>query len=490
MRSTLLVIIFCLFCTIVGRSQSESECNLEYSVVPLWYIEPCNTNEHGDWTLVFEDDFEDESINTSNWYTYPDGWQRHHGNELQYYLDDNIVLSDGLLKLTAKREPGYYPCYDIDAAGNFYSHQEYFEYTSGWIQTKANFQYGLFEIRCKIPKGKGFWPAFWFYGNGREIDVFEFRGDKPHRPQTDIHVWCDDGGHEHFSEWHNLIDDFSDDFHTFSLEWDEHRLRFYVDGILIRTECFYYSIIGDCIADLSNLASGYYLKSPFFPNPSQHIIINLAISQDGGGIHSASAPDATTVFPSSFDIDYIRVYKKNNPNVNRSLCQVDLETDPSVTTADNIVLGGCEGDSIIKNNQVSINIANEAIILSDGFYAAPGSVFIAKINNDATRSVVANIDMDNTYENEEENENEKSVMSSSEIVYPNPNDGSFNVILPLDENEHYVVEIINIEGKRVYFKDNVVSNEIVLNTNLKKGLYILKASNEKQSFVNKIVINR
>ena len=97
---------------------------------------------------------------------------------------------------------------------------------------------------------------------------------------------------------------------------------------------------------------------------------------------------------------------------------------------------------------------------------------------------------DNTVEYVDEIRKEKSVANLSNIVYPNPNDGSFNVILPLDENEHYVVEIINIEGKRVYFKDNVVSNEIVLNTNLKKGLYILKASNEKRSFVKKIIVNQ
>lgn len=487
MKSSLLIFFF-LICTYTAFSQKGKDCNPEHEKVLLYNTGPCDNCEHGDWVLVFEDDFNEESINTSSWYTYPDEWQRHHGNELQYYLDDNIVLSDGLLKLTAKREPGYYPCYDIDAMGNHYSHQEYFEYTSGWIQTKANFQYGLFEIRCKIPEGKGFWPAFWLFGGDREIDIFEFRGDSINSPYFTVHNW--EESHYYCCTRFDLQENFSDSYHIFSLEWDDIKLIYRIDNVVKKTIYRYKTLNGVEVNSLNYLPSSLYLQNPYFPRKAQHLIINLAISENGGGMENASAPDATTVFPSSFDIDYIRVYKKNNPNVNRSLCQIDLKTDPSVTTADNIVLGGCEGDSIIKDNQVSINIANEAIILSDGFYAAPGSVFIAQINNDATRSVVANIDMDNTYENEEENENEKSVANLSNIVYPNPNDGSFNVILPLDENEHYVVEIINIEGKRVYFKDNVVSNEIVLNTNLKKGLYILKASNEKRSFVKKIIINQ
>ena len=124
-------------------------------------------------------------------------------------------------------------------------------------------------------------------------------------------------------------------------------------------------------------------------------------------------------------------------------------------------------------------------------YAAPGSVSVSQINNDATRrSMVADNAMEDVVKKRNDNGNEDDVVNLSSMIYPNPNDGSFTVRLPYDENEHYVVEIINTEGKRVFFKNNVVSNEIVLNTNLKEGLYILKTSSEKRSFVNKIVINR
>jgi len=121
-------------------------------------------------------------------------------------------------------------------------------------------------------------------------------------------------------------------------------------------------------------------------------------------------------------------------------------------------------------------------------YAALGYVSVSQFNNDATRSMVA----DNATEDvvEKENKEEDEMKNLSGMVYPNPNDGSFTIHLPFDGNETYVVEIINTEGKRVYHKDNVVLNEIFINTNLQQGLYFLKAYSKQRSFVNKIIVNR
>lgn len=130
----------------------------------------CNTYQHGDWVLVFEDEFNGSELNTEEWYTCEDGWNRRHGSELQYYNDPNITTNSGYLYLTAKREPGYYNITDFDSADNSFDTSIYFEYTSGWTQTKTQFRYGLFEIRCRIPEGDGFWPAFWFFGNNQEIN--------------------------------------------------------------------------------------------------------------------------------------------------------------------------------------------------------------------------------------------------------------------------------------------------------------------------------
>jgi hypothetical protein len=60
------------------------------------------------WAYSGGDEFNGTELDNTKWYTCEDGWNREHGNELQYYLDNNIVLDNGILKLIAKEEPGYY----------------------------------------------------------------------------------------------------------------------------------------------------------------------------------------------------------------------------------------------------------------------------------------------------------------------------------------------------------------------------------------------
>ena len=140
-KNILFILLIILF--LVSKAQVPG-CNITTNVL-MWNPQEVNY-EHGDWTLVFEDDFNETVINTDKWYTCGDGLLRTHGNELQVYLDDNIEIHDGILHLVAKNQPGRYKTTtDMDDTTT-----AYFDYTSGWIQTKSDFLYGLFEIRCKI----------------------------------------------------------------------------------------------------------------------------------------------------------------------------------------------------------------------------------------------------------------------------------------------------------------------------------------------------
>lgn len=254
------------------------------------------------WKLVFHDEFSGSSLDTSKWYTYyPYGpnnsdqceYCRTHGDEGQIYLDQNVEVSNGTLKLIARN----------DSASWFGSKRNY---TSGMIHSKINnFKYGKFEIRCKIPSGIGFWPAFWTFGGKNEIDVFEFGTDNTREFYSDVHNWNWNGRHIRENKTHTLEGtDFSTNFHIYTIEWDYFYLRWFVDGILVRTVPKFFTLNSNPVS-ACNIAVGAYIVNPLFPIDAASIIANLAI---GGPF--TRMPDSSTVFPNQFEIYYIRVYQR------------------------------------------------------------------------------------------------------------------------------------------------------------------------------------
>ena len=455
------------------------------------YAHFCDNVEHGNWTLIFEDDFTGTTINTSNWFTFPEGWHRDHGDQLQYYLDENIILSDGILHLTAKHEPGYHPVYYFDSLGG-HLHDKYFEYTSGWIETKSQLQYGLFEVRCKIPYGQGFWPAFWFYGNEGEIDVFEFMGDYPHRPYMTIHKWPNNGQHIQCSSHQTFDEDFSEDFHVFSLEWDEFKLIYRIDNEIVRIDYRYiYNNFNNLayLYDCSQLVSGFYSRNPYFPENAQTLRLSFAISSDTCGLQGAHAPNNQTVFPSSFDIDYIRIYKKNNSNSTIQKCDFQ-NIESNVLTADTIIFSnGCETD--LTTNKAVIAKANQEIILKSGFHAEFGSTFHAFITSqtNATTTQAMPVYDNFTEDNIEQNKclNKKSE-GPSVLLYPSPNNGSFQLnIEKFAEGEDVDLEIKDVYGKTIYLQR--ISGSIVpISVDCPSGQYFAILKCGRKTIVEKFVV--
>lgn len=258
------------------------------------------------WVYSFGDEFNGTELDESKWYTCEDGWNREHGNELQYYLDENIILENGILKLIAKREPGNYPVWRFDGNGNGSIVQKYFEYTSGWIQSKMNFKYGLFEIRFKMPVGKGLWPAFWLYGGNpnEEFDIFEYKGETPNKIHYDMH--CPGSACTNFGGWVTATGNFSDGFNVMMGEWGQNFSFWYLNG-------------SEFAIWLGNL------------NYQENIRANLAIACDGCPF--GPGPDNTTLFPATFEIDYIRVWTRLNCEQTINICNYNqTNTDPTVIT--------------------------------------------------------------------------------------------------------------------------------------------------------------
>ncbi len=245
------------------------------------------------YSLVWADEFNGTALDTDNWgYDIgtgcPDlcGW----GNaELQYYRSENVDVFAGNLVITAREE---------SIGGR--------SFTSGKIVTrnKHSFLYGRIEMRAKLPKGGGMWPAFWMmpqddtYGTwaaSGEIDIMESANEMDYVAGT-LHF----GGEfpqNTFSggSYSPPNADFSAGFRTYAIEWEPDEIRWYVDDVLYSTKT----------SDewFTNTAPGNP-RAPF--DQPFYLILNTAV---GGNYTGCTSPGCiTTEFPQRFVVDYVRVY--------------------------------------------------------------------------------------------------------------------------------------------------------------------------------------
>lgn len=268
------------------------------------------------WVLEWSDEFNGNQLDETVWNKV------HHGNpdngELQFYTprQENIVVSDGTLKLIARKET-------YSAQGPWMSEPATRYYTSGKIETqgKLTFQYGKIEARMKLPRGKGTWPAFWMLGE----NLFDAGVGWPKCGEIDIMEHGQDfdnlGAAIHTESYNHTIGtqktgtynigDYDTDFHTYGVEWSGQKLSFYVDGH------YYFTVTKDQIG--SN-ESQWPFDQPFW------LILNHAVGGAWGG-----TPD-DMLYPHTTEIDWVRVYKDIPLSV--AVNQIDL---PSFTLFPNPV---------------------------------------------------------------------------------------------------------------------------------------------------------
>ena len=301
------------------------------------------------YRLVFHDEFEENNFDTNKWYTYyPYGvnnsdqceFCRTHGdNEAQIYQDDNISLENGILRLTAVKE-------------NAIWYTATREHTSGMIHSKQQFFYGKFEIKCKIPSGNGFWPAFWLWGLD-ECDVFEICGHDVEEFNTNLHMDCDD---EHYqTPQTHAAPDLSQNFHIFSVEWEPLYVDWRIDGQLVRRVHRLSTITGELIECNDDVAVNTLIWNEMIPNQPMSVIANLALSPSGSYCGNDGL-DNTTPFPSTFEIDYIRVYQKTPQEG-----LIDLCNQSNISGADEICSANSEtytfsGPNSVNEWQMSSNL--------------------------------------------------------------------------------------------------------------------------------------
>ncbi len=173
------------------------------------------------------DEFNATSLDTTKWHDHNPTWQ---GRQPGFFATSNVSVSGGILQLRTKAE-------DLPNLPDGYH-----SFTTAAVQSKATVKYGYFEIKCRPMKSKAS-SAFWFYHSTAtewtEIDVFEICGDgEKHRNilHTNAHVFHSPTIREHTQsaeEWQAPFSMVAED-HTYALEWDEHVLRWHVDGKVVR----------------------------------------------------------------------------------------------------------------------------------------------------------------------------------------------------------------------------------------------------------------
>lgn len=252
-----------------------------------WYqkfiAEDVLPNDPGvEYELVWSDEFDtDGAPNAANWaYDLGNGDNGWGNAEIQFYTDrsDNVSVAGGNLNITAKRE---------SFSG--------FNFTSARLKTegKFDFQYGKVEVRAKLPKGGGTWPAIWLLGSDYqtntwpacgEIDIMEHVGNTPDLIYGTLHSPSSFGDSQ--NKGTVTIAGATDDFHVYGLEWTEESITMFVDG-----EPFY------SYAPQDKNADNWPFDKPFF------LILNVAMGGTFGGEVDGNFTSGT------MEIDYVHVYQ-------------------------------------------------------------------------------------------------------------------------------------------------------------------------------------
>jgi beta-glucanase (GH16 family) len=259
---------------IIGLNAALMVCSCQQSDPPILEL-----------NLVWADEFNGTELDLSKWDVQTGdgsayGLWRWGNNEEQYYQADNLLVQNGLLKIKS----------EADSVSGY-------AYTSGRIRSlnKGDFKYGRVEASIRMDETPGLWHAFWMLPSepavswpaSGELDVMEYVGNQPDETFHTLHfadLW---GAHLMLGNPHPMPADNS--FHEYALEWDENRVKWFVDDAevyeVLRTE--------DAISN----------TWPF--DARFHVLLNTAVGGNLGGNINQSAMQT----PRYMEVDYVRIYQ-------------------------------------------------------------------------------------------------------------------------------------------------------------------------------------
>lgn len=239
------------------------------------------------YAQIWNDEFDGDALDQSKWTA--ETVQNPYNEEKQAYLPEQVTVSGGNMVITSTNQP----------------HGDK-DYRSGRVHSDWTHQYGRWEVRADLPTSRGMWPAIWLlpdttqynWPTQGEIDIMENRGHQPRLTSSAFHHGTSTPYNpqyvtqDHTTARFGQPVDFHNGFHTFAVDWDATKIRFYVDDV------HHYTVYD---ADVS----GFIGKQ----TAPMQMTLNTAV---GGKFLGLIQPDATTVWPQKFLIDYVRVYERND----------------------------------------------------------------------------------------------------------------------------------------------------------------------------------
>ncbi|MBN1411919.1 MAG: glycoside hydrolase family 16 protein [Spirochaetales bacterium] len=254
-------------------------------LILIFVLEGCEKKFEDKWRLVWSDEFEmDGAPDPSKW-RYENLAPGSRNSEKQQYTDrpENSRVEDGRLIIEALKE-----------------NYKYARYTSARMITleTATWLYGRFEIKAKIPRGRGTWPAIWMlpedkrgYGTGwpssGEIDIMEHVGYDQGKIHASVHTSAYNFKKQNEKTAIIDVSDCSEAFHVYALEWYEDHIDIFMDNNK------YFTFVNE-----RKTWGEWPFDKPFY------LILNIAIGGDWGGQKGID----DTIFPQRMEIEYVRVY--------------------------------------------------------------------------------------------------------------------------------------------------------------------------------------
>ena len=320
-----------LFAQIYPYNFIHNGCDYTYFENGL--INVISSENGNEFNLIFEDNFDSTKLNKNKWQTYfPWGRALKNSNSgtgftREYMKDENVKIKEGFLYLQTKIDSGFSDVYNIpgyDPSWMPPHNNIYFKYSSGMIFSKVNFTAGKFELRAKIPFIDGTWPAFWLYGDcAQEIDVFEFinssiNSDANIDSKNMIMTYHKENncanatlGKCESPFTYKNPKNLSDDFHIYSVEWDESKILWKLDEKIVREVYRYWEIskplpLGPAIGFANPIKSSDSKKIlnantsfNLFPEEGNKmsVILSTGVAFDRG------------LYPKEMVIDYVKIYE-------------------------------------------------------------------------------------------------------------------------------------------------------------------------------------
>ncbi|MFH2144218.1 MAG: glycoside hydrolase family 16 protein [Bacteroidota bacterium] len=359
----------------------------------IWLIFVANMNlmsqllpeNNPNWQLVFNDEFDGPPLDITNkWRDRALDWHigkwkvpiSGYPNPIIYvdqktmlsenfYFDSDIYADYVVLRALKKDPPVSFYVEDQTFTPSQWSWVDFYYTTPAWLCSKKTWKYGYFESSFRLTyvdttqyTCQGLWPAFWTVGcNAFEIDIAEFQHyyypnpDPPptllknRTPTTWTHIHSDNGSvsGENIKTHIN-----SGNFHKFAAKWSPEKVDFYID---------------DQYSQSLDLSGTGYSVSDILP---QHIILDF-------GILYGDVPDATTVFPFDYQIDWVRLYQLNQRcDDDIEICSFDPSTfDFSLYKSINIGDGSCSL-SLSSQNPIEM-LAIDYFQINKGVTIPPGT---------------------------------------------------------------------------------------------------------------------